>query len=103
MCEYAREACAFWAPLALTPDEKSGIDDAVEMEAAADKILDRAPSRFIVSDDPDEVVDKLAPYVELGFNHLVFHGPGHDQERFLRGFCADVLPRARERFGAGAD
>ncbi|HET9103685.1 MAG TPA: glucose-6-phosphate dehydrogenase (coenzyme-F420) [Solirubrobacteraceae bacterium] len=98
--QYAREACAFWAPLALTPDEKSGIDDAVEMEAAADKILDRAPSRFIVSDDPDEVVAKLAPYVELGFNHLVFHGPGQDQERFLRGFCADVLPRARERFGS---
>ena len=56
-------------------------------------------SRFIVSDDPDEVVEKLAPYVEVGFNHLVFHGPGHDQERFLRGFCADVLPRVRDRFG----
>ena len=97
--QYAREACAFWAPLSLTPDEKSGIDDATEMEAAADKILDRAPSRFIVSDDPDEVVEKLAVYVELGFEHLVFHGPGHDQERFLRGFCADVLPRARARFG----
>ena len=97
---YARDACAFWAPLALTPDEKSGIDDAVEMEQAADAILDRAPSRFIVSDDPDEVVDRIAPYVELGFGHLVFHAPGHDQERFLRSFCADVLPRIRERFGA---
>ena len=97
---YARDACAFWAPLALTPDEKSGIDDAVEMEQAADKILDRAPSRFIVADDPDEVVEKIAPYVELGFAHLVFHAPGHDQERFLRSFCADVLPRIRDRFGA---
>jgi coenzyme F420-dependent glucose-6-phosphate dehydrogenase len=98
--EHAAEACHFWAPLALTPDEKSGIDDAIEMEEAADKILDRAQTRFIVSDDPDEVVEKLAPYVEVGFEHLVFHGPGHDQERFLRQFCSDVLPRARERFGA---
>jgi coenzyme F420-dependent glucose-6-phosphate dehydrogenase len=96
---YARDACAFWAPLALTPDEKSGIDDPIEMEQAADRILDRAPSRFICSDDPDEVVEKIAPYVELGFEHLVFHGPGDDQQRFLRGFCADVLPRLRERFG----
>ena len=39
--QYAKEACGFWAPLALTPEEKSGIDDATEMEAAADKILDR--------------------------------------------------------------
>ena len=98
--QYAKDACHFWAPLALTPDEKSGIDDAIEMEEAADKILDRAQTRFIVSDDPDEVVDKLAPYIEVGFEHLVFHGPGHDQERFLRSFCTDVLPRARERFGA---
>jgi coenzyme F420-dependent glucose-6-phosphate dehydrogenase len=98
--EHARNACAFWAPLALTPDEKSGIDDPVEMEAAADKILDRAHTRFICSDDPDEVVDKIAPYVELGFTHLVFHGPGDDQERFLRGFCSDVLPRLHDRFGS---
>jgi coenzyme F420-dependent glucose-6-phosphate dehydrogenase len=82
--EYAMNACQFWAPLALTPDEKTGIDDAVEMEQAADKILDRAHTRFIVSNDPDEVVEKIALYVDLGFNHLVFHGPGHDQERFLR-------------------
>ena len=97
--EYAREACAFWAPLSLTPDEKSGIDDAIEMEQAADKILDRASSRFIVSDDPDEVVEKLAPYVEVGFEHLVFHAPGEDQERFLRQFTSDVLPRIHDRFG----
>lgn len=98
--QYARRACDFWAPLALTPDEKTGIDDATEMEAAADRILDRAHTRFIVSDDPDEVVERIAPYVELGFTHLVFHGPGHDQERFLRGFAERVLPRLHERFGA---
>lgn len=100
--DYARDACAFWAPLALTPEEKSGIDDATEMEEAADKILERAPSRFIVSDDADEVVQRIEPYVELGFEHLIFHAPGHDQERFLRQFCADVLPRIRDRFGAAA-
>jgi coenzyme F420-dependent glucose-6-phosphate dehydrogenase len=98
--EYARDACAFWAPLALTPDEKVGIDDPIEMEAAADAIVDRAPSRFIVSDDADEVVDRIADYVELGFEHLLFHGPGHDQARFLEQFTADVLPRLRARFGA---
>ncbi len=99
---YARDACAFWAPLALTPDEKSGIDDPIEMEEAADKILDRAHTRFICSDDADEIVEKIAPYVELGFSHLVFHAPGSDQERFLRQFSADVLPKLRDRFGAAA-
>jgi coenzyme F420-dependent glucose-6-phosphate dehydrogenase len=97
--DYAREACGFWAALALTPEEKSGVDDPVEMERLADAALDRAPSRFIVSNDPDEVADRIAPYVELGFEHLVFHAPGHDQARFLEQFSADVMPRLRERFG----
>ncbi len=96
--DFARQACGFWAALALTPEEKSGIEDPIEMERAADAAIDRAPTRFVVSDDPDEVVERIAPYVELGFENLVFHGPGHDQERFLRAFCSDVLPRLRERW-----
>ena len=32
----------------------------------------------------------MRPYVDAGFNHLVFHAPGHDQPRFLDAFAADV-------------
>jgi coenzyme F420-dependent glucose-6-phosphate dehydrogenase len=96
--QYAHDACAFWAALALTPEEKTGIEDPIEMERVADERADRAHTRFIVSSDPDEVVEQIAPYVEVGFRHLLFHAPGHDQERFLTQFSADVLPRLRERF-----
>jgi coenzyme F420-dependent glucose-6-phosphate dehydrogenase len=98
--EHAREACAFWAALSLSPEEKSGIEDPVEMERAAEAALDRAHERFIVSANAAEVVDRIAPYVELGFRHLLFHFPGHDQPRFLRAFSTDVLPLLRKRFGA---
>jgi coenzyme F420-dependent glucose-6-phosphate dehydrogenase len=97
--DYAREACAFWAALALTPEDKAGIEDPIEMERAADRAADRAHTRFIVTDDPEEALEKIAPYVELGFEHLVFHAPGHDQARFLKAFGEDVLPRLHERFG----
>ena len=100
--DHAREACANWAALALTGEEKSEIEDPLDMEEAAAGATDRAHTRFIVSCDPDEVVDAIAPYVRLGFEELVFHAPGDDQERFLTQFCADVLPRLRERFGDGA-
>jgi coenzyme F420-dependent glucose-6-phosphate dehydrogenase len=95
----AREACSWWAALALSGDEKSGVEDPIEMERLADANLDRAHTRFIVSDDPDEVVERIRPYVDLGFDHLVFHGPGDDQERFLTLFGDDVLPRLRAAFG----
>ena len=93
--DYAEEACRWWAALALSPEEKSGVDDPIEMERLADANSERASSRFIVSDDPDEVVERIAPYVQLGFDELVFHAPGNDQARFLEQFARDVLPRLR--------
>jgi coenzyme F420-dependent glucose-6-phosphate dehydrogenase len=96
--EFAHEACNWWAALALAPEQKEGIEDPVEMERVADENADRAHTRFIVSDDPDEVVEKIAPYVDLGFQDLVLHAPGEDQGRFLSQFAEDVLPRLRDRF-----
>jgi coenzyme F420-dependent glucose-6-phosphate dehydrogenase len=88
-----------WAALALSPEEKTGIEDPQEMERLADAIpLERAASRWIVSSDPEEHIAKIEPYLELGFNHLVFHAPGPDQERFLRLYSKEVLPRLRQKF-----
>jgi coenzyme F420-dependent glucose-6-phosphate dehydrogenase len=89
-----------WAALALKPEQKEGIEDPIEMERVADANLDQAPSRFICSADPQEVVDKIAVYVELGFEELQLHAPGPDQSRFLEEFSADVLPLLRDRFPA---
>ncbi len=96
--DYAKDACAPWAALALTAEEKGGTEDPIEMERLAEGAVDRAHTRFIVSNDPQEVAEKVAFYVDLGFRELVFHFPGEDQERALTQFAADVLPVLRERF-----
>ncbi len=98
--QQAKELTRHWAALALSPEEKTGVEDPVEMERLADALpLDRAASRWIVSSDPDFQVEKIRPYVELGFRHLVFHAPGPDQARFLKLYAAEVLPRLRKAFG----
>ena len=67
------------------------------MERLADALpLERAASRWIVSSDPEEQVEKIRPYVELGFRHLVFHAPGPDQARFLKLYAEQVLPPLRK-------
>ena len=38
---------------------------------------------------------EVGEYVDMGFNHLVFHAPGHDQERFMTLFERDLAPRLR--------
>jgi coenzyme F420-dependent glucose-6-phosphate dehydrogenase len=84
-----------WAALALSSDEKAGVADPREMERRARAAEDRAPKRWIVSTDPEEHVREVRRYVELGFTHLVFHAPGPDQERFMRLYAREVLPRLR--------
>lgn len=98
--ERALQDTRHWAALALSPEEKMGVEDPVEMERLANELpLERAASRWIVSSDPDEHVEAIATYVDLGFRHLVFHAPGPDQARFLELYGSQVLPRLRARFG----
>jgi coenzyme F420-dependent glucose-6-phosphate dehydrogenase len=90
----------YWAALALKPEEKVSVEDPLEMEKLADALpAERAASRWIVSTDPDEHVEKIGSYVALGFKHLIFHAPGPDQKRFLELYAEQVLPRLRKRFG----
>lgn len=94
--EEALENTRFWAPLSLSAEEKHRLDDPVEMAAAADRLpIEQVASRWIVATSPEEVVTAVRPYVEAGFDHLVLHGPGHDQEQFLSSFGSEVLPALR--------
>ena len=97
----ALQATRAWAPLALTPEEKTGVDDPVEMQRLADALpIERVASRWIVSSDAEEHVERIAEWVDLGFRHLVFHSPAEDQDRFLRLYGERILPLLRARFGA---
>jgi coenzyme F420-dependent glucose-6-phosphate dehydrogenase len=92
----ALENCRFWAPLSLTQEQKHSVDSATEMERLADELpIEQVAKRWIVASDPDDAVAQIKPYIDAGLNHLVFHGPGHDQERFLTQFSEDVLPKLR--------
>ncbi|HEX3666303.1 MAG TPA: glucose-6-phosphate dehydrogenase (coenzyme-F420) [Rhizomicrobium sp.] len=89
-----------WGALALSQEEKHNVEDPIEMERLADALpVERTASRWIVSDDAEEHVAKLKDYIDMGFNHLVFHAPGADQARFLNLYAERVLPLLRNRFG----
>jgi coenzyme F420-dependent glucose-6-phosphate dehydrogenase len=93
----ALENTRFWAPLSLTAEQKHSIGSAVEMEWLADELpIEQVARRWIVASEPEEAVGQIRPYVDAGFGHLVVHGPGNDQERFLTQFAEDVLPELRK-------
>ena len=96
----AMEDTRHWAALALSPEEKMGVEDPMQMERLSDALpVERAASRWIVSTDVDEHVERIAPYVDLGFRHLVFHAPGTNQRRFIDLYAEKVMPALRQRFG----
>jgi coenzyme F420-dependent glucose-6-phosphate dehydrogenase len=93
----ALENTRFWAPLSLSAEQKHSVTSAEEMERLADELpIEQVAKRWIVSSDPDDAVAQIKPYLDAGLNHLVFHGPGHDQARFLAQMAEDVIPRLRE-------
>jgi coenzyme F420-dependent glucose-6-phosphate dehydrogenase len=92
----ALENTRFWAPLSLPAEDKHRLDDPLEMAYAADKLpLEQVAQRWIIATTPDEVVDAVRPYLQAGFDHLVFHAPGTDQQGFLTTFGHDVAPLLR--------
>ena len=94
--EAAMSATHFWGALGLSAEQKSGVEDPVEMQRLADELsVEQTAKRFIVSTDPEEHVARIKTYLDLGFNHLVFHAPGPDQEKFLRLYGQEILPRLR--------
>lgn len=97
--ERAMADTRIWAALALPAEEKVSIHDPREMERKAETVADQAHRRWLVSNDPEEHVEQVGHYIDLGFTHLVFHAPGDDQSRFLQLYAKEILPRLRQRWG----
>lgn len=93
--ERALGNCRPWAALALPEEAKRGVEDPREMERRAKAGEDNASKRFIVASDPDVACSAIGDYVDLGFDHLVFHLPAEDQARSIDLVGREILPRLR--------
>src|SRR5579883_200017 len=49
------------------------------------------------SSNPDDHVAFAKQYIDLGFDSLIFHTAGPDQQGFIESYARDVLPRLRDR------
>jgi coenzyme F420-dependent glucose-6-phosphate dehydrogenase len=48
-----------------------------------------------ISADPEKHAQFAQHYIDIGFDHLIFHSAGPDQRAFLEGYGREVLPRLR--------
>ncbi len=96
--ERAMEDTKAWSALALPSEQKMGVEDPREMERLARGVEDIAHRRWLVSADVDAHIEQIATYVDYGFDHLVFHFPGEDQEAAIARYGEHILPRLRARY-----
>ena len=49
-----------------------------------------------ISADPEDHIELAQRYIDMGFDHLIFHSAGPDQRAFLEAYGRDVLPQLRK-------
>jgi coenzyme F420-dependent glucose-6-phosphate dehydrogenase len=76
-----------------------------EMSEQNGKVVgnDTVKKAACISADPEEHVKFARQYVELGFDHLIFHSAGPDQRGFVERYGREVLPLMRKKLGGSAN
>jgi len=63
---------------------------------------DTVKQSVCVSADPADHIRLARKYLDLGFDHLMFHSAGPDQRRFIESYGKHVLPQLRQMWQAKA-
>jgi coenzyme F420-dependent glucose-6-phosphate dehydrogenase len=67
------------------------IQEAGEEEVSAEDLKDE----FVITDDPQDIVDVTETYVDCGFDRIVYQSHSPDQERFCQVVGDEVMPSFR--------
>lgn len=63
---------------------------------------DTVKQSVCISADPEDHIEFAQKYIDLGFDHIIFHSAGPDQRAFIEGYGKYVLPQLRRRRHAKA-
>lgn len=63
---------------------------------------DTVKESVCISADPEDHIRFTQKYIDLGFDHIIFHSAGPDQRAFIESYGKHVLPPLRQRWQAKA-
>lgn len=87
-----------WRNGLVSPPRTWDIEQPEDFDREVGEVDDAALRRAVlVAHDADELADRVAELVRIGFNRVYLHHVGQDQIRFLAAAETDILPRLRER------
>ena len=89
----ALEACKPWRCTLLPMVFDIDVADPRYLQRHGDMVgEEQLREAFVVTDDPQDLVDVTATYVDCGFDHVVFQSSSPDQEAFCDVVESEVMP-----------
>jgi len=89
----ALEPCLPWRLTLLPVFFEYGIADPRYLQAHGDRVgVEQLKEAFLISTDPDEFVETIDEYAELGFDNVVLQSSSPDQTAFCRMMHDEVMP-----------
>jgi coenzyme F420-dependent glucose-6-phosphate dehydrogenase len=101
--ESAKRTALEWFPnIALPGDLSQELPQPAQFEQASELLSEDEMAEIVAcGPDPERHVEMIGRFSEAGFDHVYVHQIGPDQEGFMDFYAREVLPRVRERAGAG--
>jgi coenzyme F420-dependent glucose-6-phosphate dehydrogenase len=91
--EAALEPCKPWRCTLLPMVFDVDIADPRYLQLHGDRVgEDFLEDAFVVTDDPQDLVDVTRTYVDVGFDHVVFQSSSPDQAQFCEVVAEEVMP-----------
>jgi coenzyme F420-dependent glucose-6-phosphate dehydrogenase len=95
--EAKRIAHEWWPNAAITGDLGQELPLPLHFEQATKMVTpDDVAETVVCGPDPDANLEKIAEFVEAGFDHVYVHQVGPDQEGFLEFYAREIMPAVHE-------
>lgn len=89
----AREPCKPWRVTLLPMVFERDIADPRYLQEHGDRVSTRVlEEEFVITTDPQALVDVAEQYVDRGFDHIVFQSSSPDQRAFCEAVAETVIP-----------
>jgi alkanesulfonate monooxygenase SsuD/methylene tetrahydromethanopterin reductase-like flavin-dependent oxidoreductase (luciferase family) len=93
--EAEEQAVREW-PNGGMPFPKADIRNPEDFAAMANQVtVENFKNRVLMSADPDEHLEHIQHYVDLGFDEIYVHNVGRNQKEFIQTYGERVIPKLR--------
>jgi len=93
----ALKSALFWGATAIARERREHVSDPRVLEAMVGPEEERRiRESWLITSDPDEIIEKLGEFLKLGFDRVYIHSSSPNEERFLQLLGRDILPWMRE-------